>query len=101
MMETWQAAGIVVGVIAAVGGVLKLWVFPAVRTMSKVAELHPTWVKIGEDYKVNGGPTLHEQIDTIVENLDGVCDRLATVENKIDTFVLQRQKGGRRNGDPQ
>ncbi len=91
------------GAAAAIGSIMKWVILPTiklVRTMIHFADATPVLMEMAEQFKPNGGPPLHEQVASMVRGQVEITDRLETVEGKIDSFVVQRKRGGNRNTDP-
>lgn len=97
-MDDWLVIG---GAVVLLAAVIKTAVIPTARFL-RSANRYAAFYSIEE----NGAAPLHDQIETIVEEiqciggrLDVVESKIDTVENKLDSFLVNRQPGGKRITD--
>jgi hypothetical protein len=88
---------------AALGAILKWLLIPIHKTAKKVdefVEAAPTLIEIAAEFKPNHSTSLRDVVDRIEANQKNQADRIETVENKVDTYLLNRLPGGQRCTDP-
>jgi len=86
-------------------GVVPLWHF--ITGTVDVFEVQPTLVTIARQFRPNEGHSLRDVIDRIETELaetsravEEQADDIAEIRNLLETFIIQRQEGGRRSTDP-
>jgi len=80
----------------------------AMKAAVKLAEIHHTVVKsepilqeLVEQFKPNGGVSIHDHITRLDRRQQTIDEKLDTVINMVDTHITQTRPGGRRATDPQ
>ncbi len=74
-----------------------LW--KGVRGVVYFSDATPVLMEIAEQFKPNAGTSLRDTVDRIERRQDDLNDALVSIEDKIDTFLINRQPGGQRATD--
>lgn len=83
---------------------MKWLVIPIIKLVEAAvhfADDLPTLQEIADEFKPNAGNSLRDTVDRIERNQTDMDERFDTLENKIDTFILQSFPGGQRATDPE
>ena len=74
-----------------------LWV--GLRGVVHFVDCTPVLLDIAEQFKPNAGTSLRDTVDRVERRQDDLSDKLVSIEDKIDTFLINRQPGGKRITD--
>ncbi len=100
MSETVLIVG---GIAAALGATMRWIVVPAFQTARGVihfADALPVLQEIAEQFKPNGGLSLHDQVQEMNRGLTANADAIDEVKNLLENHVASVRPGGRRRTDP-
>jgi hypothetical protein len=82
-------------------------VWPFICTFVAIGETATTILEIGRQFEPNDGQSLHDRIAKIDTNQiamlrtqENQTEQLAELTTKVDSYLLNRQEGGRRCTDP-
>ena len=102
-MDPWQYIVMVAGGATIIG---QMWdkalvpLYRAIRGTVAHIEADPVLLEIAERFRPNAGNSLYDRIINIEVLQTDHGDKLEVLTNRVDTFIVNRQQGGRRKTDP-